>query len=220
MMKSPQLDVKRSEKEMLKDAPPAYDDSPPDIRAAFANLNLSQAGPVPTPDQCVAHLKFLEALNQLREDIVTTDGLYGLWNSFVPNTATEQEQSQLSAKIREKRWQIYVTRATIRFEAFWQSATQPNVTMLTQSYVSSAAFANIHKLGKPLQFTTENLPPLGTFFLNRPVVRIVVDLNNRCPHGVALVYAQSQELFRRLHSSRKNGLLGHWIPLGRGLCCH
>ncbi|KAL8698090.1 MAG: hypothetical protein Q9201_006762 [Fulgogasparrea decipioides] len=95
----------------------------PDLTAAFSELHLLGNPAKPTPDQCLDHLKLLEAFHQLREDVATTDGLYGIHDSFVDAiipTEEETERAQLLLKLREKRWAIYVTKAVWRYETWWK----------------------------------------------------------------------------------------------------
>ena len=143
--------------------PPSYDavsTSPPDLTAAFSSLRLGPSGSKPTADQCIAHLKMLEAFSQLREEVSTTDGLYGLKDSLVPFTNDEQKMSQSLAKVREKRWAVYVTIAAQRFIRYWD-ITQPGSVMLTQARTQSPMYANVTDQGSPINFTQDNLPPLG-----------------------------------------------------------
>lgn len=82
----------------------AVDDAPPDIVASFANLNLGRKERKPTPDECIAHLKLLEAISQLRDDVGMTDGLYGLFDRIADDVPEGDKRTELLSKIREKRW--------------------------------------------------------------------------------------------------------------------
>ena len=55
--------------------PPSYSQDAVDITSHFAKLDLNSTSSKPTVDQCIAHLKLLEAFHQLREDVATSDGL-------------------------------------------------------------------------------------------------------------------------------------------------
>ena len=65
--------------------PPAYiantsgetNANPQNLTAAFSNLKLDDSI-IPNPDQCIAHLKLLEAFHQLREDTALHDGLFNI----------------------------------------------------------------------------------------------------------------------------------------------
>jgi hypothetical protein len=143
------------------DPAPSYDHIPPDLTAGFANLNLADLSPVPTPDRCIAHLKLLEALHQLREDTGMKDGLFGLSDGLVPATINDEEKSRTLAKMREKRWAIYVARASKRFESWWDKCIQPARTMITEQELVTPFFQNIADTGNPMPFTQDTLPPLG-----------------------------------------------------------
>ena len=109
--------------------PPAYSLDPPDITAAFANLNLEDTDK-PTPGRCIAHLKLLEAFHQLRCDVATNDGLFGIKDEFAPPGLSEQKHAETLLKIREKRWAIYVAKAAGRFEKWWRVCVEPGAEML------------------------------------------------------------------------------------------
>ena len=144
--------------------PPGYGDangSEPDVTAGFAKLNLDNGADTPSVDECIAHLKFLEALNQLREDIATQDGLYGIYDSLVPADTSDQTKSQYLAKIREKRWAVFVTIAVKRFEAYFQTL-EPGSHMTTIDEMKSATYTRILASGGGKHaWTVDNLPPLG-----------------------------------------------------------
>ena len=148
--------------------PPSYNGKPtpplPDLSAAFSNLNFEQTGVKPTADQCAAHLKLLEAFSQLREDVSTTDGLYGLSDSILPVVNDERQKTQVMAKIREKRWAVYVTIAVQRFTS-WFGAIQPDAQMLRVDRMEAGWYAQIPNHSKPLQFTQDTLPPIGELSL-------------------------------------------------------
>lgn len=151
--------------------PPSYglnDDKLPDITAAFSNLDLSPSTK-PTPDQCIAHLKLLEAIHQLREDTALTNGLWGLEDDFAAAGKTEKDRAELLTKIREKRWQIYVSEAARRFERWWFTSIEPedvSSRCLKQSQVVSE-FQRILRPGPGLIFDRTNLPPLGERRIDR-----------------------------------------------------
>ena len=146
-----------------EDLPPSYSSNPPDITTAFSNLRLSQSASIPTGDECIAHLKLLEAFSQLREDVGTTDGLYGIRDDFIEPSAfkTEKESVELLAAMREKRWAIYVTNAVQRFDIYWKVCIQADARMLAQVDMNSEDIKDIADWGTPLTFTTDTLPPLG-----------------------------------------------------------
>ena len=149
--------------------PPAYAQSDPnsrvpDITAAFSNLNLAPS-PKPTPDVCIAHLKLLEAFHQLREDVACEDGRFGISDAFANVGESDRERGELLIKIREKRWQVYVTKAAERFERWWVTCVQPNYEsnrLLGQSQIPSV-FSQSPVVGEGLVWSKDWLPPLGKY---------------------------------------------------------
>lgn len=147
--------------------PPLYtvDASPnvPDINAGLATLGLNTKKTRPFSDLS-AHLKLLESFHQLREDIALHDGLFGIWDSFVPSSRSEREQAEILLKIREKRWAIYVAKAASRFQTWWQASVEPGTGMLstTELLVDYSIHLYVEE-GDQLLFSKENLPPLGMY---------------------------------------------------------
>ena len=144
-------------------SPPSYGVPPPDITAAFSNLKLDdESSPRPTVEQCIAHLKLLEAFHQLREDIGARDGLFEIWDDFVPPELTEARQrTEILARIREKRWAIYVTRAVARFHIYWEKCLLPAARPLRMADIGDPSYGESVRKSTPMQFTRDNLPPLG-----------------------------------------------------------
>ena len=150
--------------------PPAYtpgdfDHDVPDITAAFSRLNLTDSTK-PTPDVCIAHLKLLEAFHQLREDISSEDGRFGVHDTFADVGQSDRERAELRAKIREKRWQVYVTKASKRFEAWWTTCIEPdseNHRLLGQSKML-LQLRQSPDVGERLEWSRDCLPPLGKYY--------------------------------------------------------
>ena len=144
--------------------PPSYSSDPRDLTAAFSDLKLDRSSAIPTANQCEAHLKLLEAFSQLREDIGTNNGLYGLSDDLAAGAASNGRQDVL-IKIYEKRWAVYVTRAASRFERWWNVSIEPGSRMLQQDDLASPGFFAGTTTGlKPLAISKDNLPPLGKLF--------------------------------------------------------
>lgn len=175
-------------------SPPSYSMNQPDLTAAFSNLTLNLASPVPTTDQCIAHLKLLEAFHQLREDVAMTDGLFGIKDSMVPSSGLESERNDILRKIREKRWAVYVAKAVARFERWWQTSVEYGAVMIRQTERDEkfpSVVAEVEKGGWSL--TKEQLPPLGTSY---PFLLLMQVLSYfRCHNGLAFVYVEPAMLF-------------------------
>ncbi|KAL9099042.1 MAG: hypothetical protein Q9163_005397, partial [Psora crenata] len=140
------------------DPPSIAHDSPPDITAAFSSLRLDSS-PFPTPDQCIAHLKLLEAFHQLREDVALRDSLFGIRDSFVPEDASAEKRREVLRKVREKRWAVYVAKAVQRFEKWWKVCVCPQASKLKQSQMQTMMTRNPDK-GAIMRVEADDLPPI------------------------------------------------------------
>lgn len=161
-------------------APPAYSDSvqPPAVEglsAAFSNLSIpatTESPDFPTVPLVIVHLKLLHAFAALKEEVGFTDGMFDLWDSRAGDVGGEGlkndtqdptvEQSEALAKIREKRWALYVARATERFAVYWTRVIcKTGNALLKQKSMLENSFETFTKLGRPLPWNAEMLPPLG-----------------------------------------------------------
>ncbi|KAK8065163.1 hypothetical protein PG997_011910 [Apiospora hydei] len=103
------------------DAPPAYTsanlspDTIGELNAAFSSLDLDSVSTTVTPDTCLAHLKLLNAFQNLKEDPLTPNvRVDGNDEGEKPETP-----ERLLAMLREKRWALYLARAVDRYEVWW-----------------------------------------------------------------------------------------------------
>jgi hypothetical protein len=154
-----------------KEAPPSYAPTDPispeqvaELNSPFATLNLSAQNPdFPSADQCLAHLKLLSAFYALKEDIGYTDTLYGLSDSRCEILG--QGRDEALAKMREKRWSLYVARARERFEEWWVKVLCPREggrrLLSKEMLITNSDFMNFTQRGRPQVWTVEMLPPLG-----------------------------------------------------------
>jgi hypothetical protein len=148
---------------------PSYHEQAPDLTASFANLHLpdlppSNGAPPGTPE-VIAHLKLLSAISNLKEETGTTRGLFGL---AIKNDKDEQTDGELLAKVREKRWAVYVARAVDRFEVWWKSVIigdsdeAASERRITQVHMQDEAwYPNWPTKARPRTFNKDLLPPLG-----------------------------------------------------------
>ncbi len=125
----------RQSSSLLGSPPPSYDQISVGLNAGLRNLVLDSGSSLPTVDLCIAHLKLLTAFHQLREDVATYDGLFGIEDKSV-NSADPETRNTLIAKCREKRWAIYVVRAVDRFERWWDTSVPSNQQPLRQGDVA------------------------------------------------------------------------------------
>lgn len=173
---SKQAEAYRDEKENDPNATlPAYSDSvqPPAIEgltAAFTNLSIPSNNPsFPNAPLAIVHLKLLYAFAALKEEIGFTDGLFDLWDSHATadqgfKNETNDPTSEALAMIREKRWALYVARATDRFATYWTKVLlKTGDTRLTQKYMLQLSFEAFPAAGRPIAWNIEMLPPLGQY---------------------------------------------------------
>lgn len=154
-------------------AAPAYEeesqhDQPAlDITTAFNNLRLEDSsrtpGALPTPDQCIAHLKVLEAFHQLKENISYTDGLFGLEDFSIPTSFAASDIQELKDRLAQKRWAVYLARAVDRFSKWWTLALPQSQYFQIQQLGWDDPYDDI--LRNPVResqvFTQDNIPPVG-----------------------------------------------------------
>jgi hypothetical protein len=185
-----------------KEAPPAYSVTDPvpeptvpiadGLTAAFSNLNIPDTPPAfPTADHCLAHLKLLNSLHTLKEDIGYTDGLFGLWDAKCEVLEGKERDAAL-AKTREKRWALYIARAVERFEVWWLrylcSLEDCQRLQGSEMVASSKNYDKFTSLGKVQKWTTTMLPPLGMDHRRPGEVETFAD-KFRYTHGLAFIHA-------------------------------
>lgn len=145
---------------------------PSDLTAGFANLKLDSVHtqPIPQREECIAHLKLLESFYRLRQSIGSNDGLFGISDSILNaphgRPADGEKFNQCRAIISEKRWQVYVSRAVLRFE-HWRNAVEPKYNYIHVGDLPTNKLEETVKspsLDKSKAVGADNLPPLGIFF--------------------------------------------------------
>ena len=154
-------------------APPPYtsqDTTEHDLSSQTRSLNLSgldQQSTLPTPDKTIAHLKLLHAIQTLRNDISSANGLYGLNdNCALSNGASGEARAAIEAKLSEKRWAVFVTKAVDRFTVWWdilarQYDAQP-LKLQDMHYKSGTMAASVEKtVATQIPWDNGLLPPLG-----------------------------------------------------------
>jgi hypothetical protein len=128
---------------------------------------------LPSPQDCVAHLKLLECFYRLRQEIASTNGLFGITcdiaesvDQKAPRTEPHKDKNdEAIILLAEKRWQVYVTRAVERFSR-WRYSLEPNADYYTlaQAIATKAQILGDRvepETAKPFLFDEENLPPIG-----------------------------------------------------------
>ncbi|CAK7562986.1 MAG: hypothetical protein SEPTF4163_000842 [Sporothrix epigloea] len=142
----------------------------------------------PTADECLAHLKFLFAVHALKEDVGYTDGMFGLHDELAgvpdsvvaiplnlpekqdPPTTEEDVYRARLAKVREKRWALYVARAADRYEAWWTAVTAGNRRpeegdMEVPGHHQYSDFVNVQLPRDARIWTPDNLLPLDVWMV-------------------------------------------------------
>jgi hypothetical protein len=144
---------------------PATGPSPEELNRAFSTLQLSDTpSAFPDPEYCLAHLKLLSAFHALKEDVGYTDGLFDLWNGTYERAANREEAL---AKLREKRWALYIARSVERFEAWWLQVLctlEPVKRLEGKEMVSNnLGFTEFPKRGAVQNWNAGILPPIGKY---------------------------------------------------------
>ncbi|KAJ5436103.1 hypothetical protein N7445_006988 [Penicillium cf. griseofulvum] len=144
--------------------PPSYSvnqDEQPPLELPKLNLGAYQhtsSLATVTRDECVAHLKFLAVLADLRDTISSDDGLFGIYDAEAerfPNSLNEAR-----ARIREKRWAVYTARAVDRYTKWWSIGLPQSRQMATIEDLEDIRYENILDCDTIVAWSIENLPPL------------------------------------------------------------
>ena len=134
-----------------------------ELDAAFSSLTVAPNQlDFPEADHCLAHLKLLSAFHVLKEDIGYNDGIFGLWNA---KCEMAKDRDASLAKMRDKRWALYIARAAERFQDWWLKVLcnmEPSRRLEGKDLASGASnYTDFTKAGKARQWTPGILPPLG-----------------------------------------------------------
>lgn len=122
-------------------------------------LNSGHSSTV-TPDQCVAHLKFLAVLADLRDTISTDDGLFGIYDAEADKFPDSLNDAK--ARIREKRWAVYTARAVDRYTKWWFTRCPSSQKEATMQDVQAALYEeNTAKCDTSVLWNEHDLPPIG-----------------------------------------------------------
>lgn len=151
--------------------PPSYNEDDPvtQIALALPRLNLrspaSEKSDTVNRGQCVAHLKFLAVLSDLRDLISNTEGLFGLHDTDVPQVADERDKNEALARVREKRWAVYTARAADRYAAWWFKCLPASNAHAKLKLLKDNDYEKITDAATELIWSADTLPPLGTFYM-------------------------------------------------------
>ncbi|KAJ2969735.1 hypothetical protein NQ176_g8516 [Zarea fungicola] len=117
--------------------------------------------PVQTSD-CIAHLKFLAAVAQMRESISSATNLFGIDKELQQRDAPSSVPltPEITDRLREKRWQVYVARAASRLATWWFTLPEYNARPTVTSIRAMNMKPEEIDRKDALAFTKDNLPPL------------------------------------------------------------
>lgn len=199
--------------EATSERPPSYSaeqvEQPP-LQLRQLDLTSCTSSPTVTRDQCVAHLKFLAILADLREGISSDDGLFGIQDAEAERFPESLNEAR--ARIREKRWAVYTARAVDRYTKWWSIGLPRSRPMATVNDLEHEGYEKILNCDTRVAWSPENLPPIGKC-AGRTETLITNDIL-RYFDGLACSFVESSQLSRRLYSIRQVKHLGHRIPLG------
>ncbi|KAK9595731.1 hypothetical protein V6Z92_002226 [Aspergillus fumigatus] len=147
--------------------PPGYDqiDEQP---STIPPLDLSHnAGPpastTVTRDQCVAHLKFIAALADLRDSVAGNDGLFGLHDP--PPTEFPDHINEVRARMREKRWAVYTARAVDRYTKWWVKCVPNDRPRARLTDLMDESYDHITQDIRLISWSKDSLPPLDVLMV-------------------------------------------------------
>lgn len=147
--------------EKTTERPPSYNQAD-ETALAVPPLNLGGTRTINNPvsaDQCVAHLKFLAVLADLRDSISGNDGLFGLFDSEAERFPASSNEA--NARIREKRWAVYTARAVDRYNKWWFSCLPVSHPHVTIQDLESREYETIVDSPTQVVWSPDNMPPIG-----------------------------------------------------------
>ncbi|KAL4895138.1 hypothetical protein BDV59DRAFT_192076 [Aspergillus ambiguus] len=149
------------------EAPPPYDGhTRPPLSIPRLNPALGAGPPTAatvTRDQCIAHLKFLAVLADLRDTIGNTSGLFGLADADPRVFCEETNEAQI--RIKEKRWAVYTTRAVERYTVWWNTCVDNRRPRTTTGDLYSSDYGSMTTLKHPMDWQPNILPPLDVLMV-------------------------------------------------------
>ncbi|VUC20441.1 unnamed protein product [Clonostachys rosea] len=168
------------------DAPPSFDvatasagatsstDHMALLTASFANLKL-ETQKDPDVDTCIAHLRLIHAIQNLKEEVGYSDGLWNLWDAragpvgaLENGELSEAEIADIKTKvshIREKRWALYVARAVDRYQTWWQTIAGDRLMAKEVHNKDSPRWVEFPNGTADFSWTEDQLPPLDVLMI-------------------------------------------------------
>ncbi|KAL4951989.1 hypothetical protein BDW69DRAFT_201032 [Aspergillus filifer] len=155
------------ERNISGDSPPEYSLAS-DQQPVIPPLSLSQnAGPelytTVTHYECIAHLKFLAALSDLRDTVTSQSNLFDIPD---PSQAVFGEHiNEAWALVKEKRWAVYTAKAVDRYTAWWNACVPQSRSRPTTETLYTPEYNDITVCDRPLAWTPAELPPLDVLMV-------------------------------------------------------
>jgi hypothetical protein len=183
--------------------PPASDSGTQDVssRSLPKHEDLDfQSSPleIPTPAECIAHLKLLHAFAKLRHEIGNYDGLFGI--SMETVDVNDIDTHTMAERIRDKRWSVFVTKAVARFEKWWDTLTGMSTwyaPIRTDDFetASDSLYAGKFHIIQHLDGDSDMYSPKVSTIWRwlREKLQLPLASTGRT-HGVACLYAESKNL--------------------------
>ncbi|KAL4973360.1 hypothetical protein BDW66DRAFT_168713 [Aspergillus desertorum] len=140
----------------------------PDQQPELPPLNLTRtAGPAlyttVTHYECIAHLKFLAALSDLRDTVTSIPNLFDIPDPDPHEFGNHINEAWALAK--EKRWAVYTAKAVARYTSWWNVCVPASRPRPTVRQLSSSIFENITVCESPLIWIQNRLPPLDVLMV-------------------------------------------------------
>ena len=202
--------------EVPKGKPPSYTEEE-QLLLNFPKLNLSDTKALANPtrmvtrDQCVAHLKFLAVLADLRDSVSNNDGLFGITDNQAENIHWARDEAR--ARIREKRWAVYTARAVERYQKWFFTCLPMSRPHVTLSDLEDASYEGILNCETMVVWNEDNLPPLGKQITIGCCISRIALIESRYLDGMAFTYVKPPRLHGGLYSLWKNEYLDNRIPV-------
>ncbi|KAF7587627.1 hypothetical protein BBP40_006991, partial [Aspergillus hancockii] len=110
-----------------------------------------------TQDQCIAHLKFLAALADLRDSVTNIDGLFNIKD---PDPAVfGDDMNEAFARVKEKRWAVYTARAVDRYSTWWKQCVYSSYFCRKLSELRVHSYNSVTEC-LPHKWSQGEMPPL------------------------------------------------------------
>lgn len=117
--------------------------------------------------KALIHLRLLFAFRKLRMQIGSQDGLWGIWDDRLEtHHLSPDEREQGLAKLKEKRWSIYLARAVHRYSAWWAAMGPSPLTEQDTMAANSTKYATFTTSSPRKEWTLGSMIPLGALDQN------------------------------------------------------